>query len=83
MFFIIDGPFGRGDLDHCQLNLKGNEDSGSITEAAVLEINEANKIRELCRALCDIPETEKGKNRNRRKKVAGGMERDDGNSRSA
>ena len=52
-------------LDQCQLKLKGNQDANLITESAVLEINEANKIRELYRTLREIPETEKGKIRNR------------------
>ena len=43
--------------DQCQAELKGNQDVCLITDASVLGINESNKIRELCRALYEIPET--------------------------
>ena len=43
-------------LDQCQLKRKENKDVGPITEVAVLEINETGKIRELYRAICEIPE---------------------------
>ena len=49
--FSGDGSYGRGDFGQCPLKLKENQDACSITEVAILEINEANKIRELCRAL--------------------------------
>ena len=51
-------------LDQRQVELMENRDANSITEVAVLEINESGEIRELCRALCGIPETANGKNRN-------------------
>ena len=42
--------------DHCQLGFKENQDAGPITEAAVLKVNESNKIREIYRAILEIPE---------------------------
>ena len=45
--------------DQCRLKLKENQDADLITEPAVLGINETNKIRELYRTLCEIPETKK------------------------
>ena len=42
-------------LDQCQLEFKANRDVGSITEVVVLKAKEANKIRELCREICEIP----------------------------
>ena len=42
------------------MKLKDNQDANLITEPSVLGINEANKIRELCRALYETPKTEKG-----------------------
>ena len=45
---------------------------GRITEVAVLKINERNKIRELYRAIGEIPETEKEKNANKRQEVEAG-----------
>ena len=49
-------------LDQRQVKLKANQDANSITEVAVLGINEAAKIRELYRALCEIPDNAKEKN---------------------
>ena len=49
-------------LGQCRLRLTGNLDADSITEVAVLIINEAGKIRELYSALCEIPEPAKEKN---------------------
>ena len=46
--------------DQCQLKLKGNQDTDSITELAVLEINETGDIRELYRLVCEIPENQNG-----------------------
>ena len=43
-------------LGHLQVKLKENRDAGSITEVAVLKVNETNKIRELYRGICEIPE---------------------------
>ena len=48
--------------DQRQVELKENQDADLITDSAVLGINETNKIRELYRALCEIPETVKGNN---------------------
>ena len=39
-----------------QLELGGNQEAGSITEAAVLGINETGQIRYLYRAIFEIPE---------------------------
>ena len=55
--FSGDVPYGRGDLQRRQLKLKANQDANPITEVAVLKINETDKIRELYRAICEIPET--------------------------
>ena len=56
-------------LDQCQKNLKWDPDVIRITEVAVSGINEATKIRELYRALCEIPETEKEKDANKMEEV--------------
>ena len=58
--------------DQCQRNLKENQVVGRITEVAVLEINETNKIRELYRGIGEIPETEKEKDANKRQEVENG-----------
>ena len=42
---------------------------GRITEVVVLEISEPSKIRELYRAIKEIPETEQEKNANKRQEV--------------
>ena len=49
-------------LDQRQVRLKENQDVNLITESAVLKISETNEIRELYRALIEIPETERRKN---------------------
>ena len=56
--------------DQCQVKLQGNQDVNLITEAAVLEISETNKIRELYRAISEIPETEKEKELKVKQEVA-------------
>ena len=43
-------------LDQPQLKLKGNQDVGPITYVAVLKINETGEIRNIYRAICEIPE---------------------------
>ena len=50
----------------------GNQDVNLITESACLKINEANKIRELYRALSEIPETAKDKELKAKQEVANG-----------
>ena len=60
--FLAEVIFGQ-----YQQKLKENQDVGRFTEVAVLKINETNKIRELCRAICEIPETEQEKDANKRK----------------
>ena len=57
-------------LDQRQLKLKENQDGDLITESEVFEINETNKIRELYRTLCEIPETEKEKDTKAKQEVA-------------
>ena len=47
---------GGGELISDQLKLKGNNDAKSITEAAVLKVKETSRIRELYRAIYEIPE---------------------------
>ena len=42
--------------DQRQLKFKDNPDANSITEVAILKVNEANKIRDLYRGMCEIPE---------------------------
>ena len=42
-------------LDQRQFEFKENQDAGSITEVAVLEVNETNRIRGLCGAIFEIP----------------------------
>ena len=42
-------------------NLKVNQDAGGITEIAVLEINDAGRVRELYRDLGGIRKTEEGR----------------------
>ena len=39
----------------CQLKLKGGQEVDAITETAVLEVQEANKIREIYSAICESP----------------------------
>ena len=56
-------------LGQCQQKLEGNRDVCRITEVAVLKINEASKIRELYRAIGEIPETEKERNAGKRQEV--------------
>ena len=41
--------------DKCQVKLKENQDADSITEVAILEAKETNKIRGLYRAIGEIP----------------------------
>ena len=48
--------------DQRQLKFKANKDVDSITEVEVLKVNEANKIRGLCRAVSEIPENRAGLN---------------------
>ena len=55
--------------DQCQKKLKENQDAGRITEVAVLGINESGKIREIYRAIGEIPETEKERNVNKMQEV--------------
>ena len=43
-------------LDQCEVELKDNQDADSISEEAVLKINEPNRIRELCMAVFEITE---------------------------
>ena len=43
-------------LDQRQVKLKENQDANSITEAAVLKVNESYKILEIYRAIFEIPE---------------------------
>ena len=43
-------------LDQCQLKFKANQDLGSITEVAVLKVDETNEIRDIYREICEIPE---------------------------
>ena len=62
--FLAEVIFGQ-----YQQKLKENQDVGRFTEVAVLKINETNKIRERYRALCEIPETEKEKDVNKRQEV--------------
>ena len=45
---------------HRQLKLKENKDTGSITVVGVLEIHETNVIRDLYRAICEIPDNPNG-----------------------
>ena len=40
----------------CKLKLEETQQANSITETAVLKAQEANIIRELYRAICEIPE---------------------------
>ena len=42
--------------DHRLLKFKGNQDVDSITEVAALKVGGANEIRELYRAIGEIPE---------------------------
>ena len=42
-------------LGQRQLKFKANQGVGSITEVAVLKVNETNKFRELCRCVFGIP----------------------------
>ena len=60
--------FEEAILDHLQVKLTGNQDVNLITESEVLQISETDKIRELYRALSEIPETAKGKNWKKSKK---------------
>ena len=43
-------------LDQRQLKFKANQDAVPVTEVAVLKANGANKIRDLYRAIFEIPE---------------------------
>ena len=42
--------------DQCQLKFKANQDVGSITNVAVPKVIETDEIRELYRAIFEIPE---------------------------
>ena len=55
--FSIAGPFGRGDFGSLSVEAEGKSKLEFNTESEVLGIGEADRIRELCRALCEIPET--------------------------
>ena len=65
----IAHPLEEVILDQRQQNSEENQDVGRITEVAVLEINETNRIRELYREFCEIPETEKEKDVSKRQEV--------------
>ena len=54
--------------DQRRQNSKENQDLHRITAVAVLKINESGRIRELCRAFCEIHETEKERMRTKGKK---------------
>ena len=56
-------------LDQFQLKFKANQELGSITEAAAMKAKETNKIRDICRAICEIPENRAKSNRERIKKL--------------
>ena len=49
-----------------QLKFKANRDVRSITEVAVLKVNESNEIRDICSAICEIPENRVRSNRKER-----------------
>ena len=72
---------GEAVSDQCQLELKENKAVDLITESAVLEINEANKIRELYRTIFEIPDTDKKRDEIEARRC-GRMGRNWGNSRS-
>ena len=42
--------------DQCQFKLKENQEANPITESDVLKVQEANKIRDIYRAIFGIPE---------------------------
>ena len=54
--FIGSSSYGELIFGQCQLKFKTNKDAVSITEVALLKVDETNKIRELYRAICEIPE---------------------------
>ena len=56
-------------LGQCQPKLKENQDVDRIAELSTSGIDEMNKIKELYRAISEIPETEKEKNVRERQKV--------------
>ena len=63
--------FEEAILGHPQVQLGGgNKDFNLLTEAAVMQISETNKIRELRRAMGEIPETAKEKELKAKKEVA-------------
>ena len=45
--------------DHRRAKLKENQDADSITEVAALKANVTNKIREIYRGVCEIPENQR------------------------
>ena len=57
-----------------QLGFKANKDVGPITEVAVLKVKETNEIRDLSRAIFEIPENRAKSNRKRRNKLKTGGE---------
>ena len=56
-------------LDKRQLTFKANQDVGSITEVTVLKVMGPNKIRDLYRSICEIPENRAKSNWKWRKKL--------------
>ena len=63
------GPAWRSHFGPTSAEFEGKSRRGPNYWSRSFEINEANKIRELCRALCKIPENEKEKDANKRKEV--------------
>ena len=61
--------FGEIIADRCQQTLKENQAANRVTDLATLKINEKNKIKELYRAISEIPATEKEKNVRKSQKV--------------
>ena len=61
--------------NQCQLKLKGNQDAGSITETPALKVQASGKIRDLYRAMCEIPENpiEIGPKRSKKLKTNGNL----------
>ena len=47
--------------DQCQVKPKENQDGGSVTEVAVLKVNEANEIRDLYRGVAKFRKTERNR----------------------
>ena len=73
---LIDDSIAR----YCRLILKGNQDANSITETAVLKVQETNKIRVIfIGGICEIPEKPGAVELRKQQEIEGEWESSEGN----